>query len=545
MSFLRPKESKKPIEQRSAATSSSKETATYRGELGVKFAEESARIAKDQEERRKQEIRAGKRPEDTQDTDKKTRTRADVSSGDEDSKKRAEKRKKNPIISTLEENFTDLDEEQLKVIDDAIQLARSDPNHFQAADKQGLTIWKEVIDKSITDFEQNLQNKESQGSIVKQYNALSKHFKDYETSIRHSLKEQNSAMKENSVLMQNETYLKLLTKVTDDIKNAIKDINENQSVLNKQVEKYNQHIINLSVAQKGTDASQGILNTKEIIKIANDQHTIQQQIIADQQKITDLDEASRALQVTHRDSIQKDIEIYKANIRYLQNSLLYATTKYQECKTKYEIHTENYQVPDEDPSSIQEFTDQHQASGSEKVFGSDEIGVLASEPKSATDSNTSKTNAQSSDSAVEKPHDNAVHSKETHHDANQTRSDSEKLSLKEVRQKLQRVATNNDFSHASRSAEDLHRRKQAFVDAGDRVEQTDIDEAEARRILKDGLEKLKDLVIHNQFNTEDEIKQAMKDIVDNSSKVDTRDKYITNVFQILNNEPTFKTFWES
>jgi len=487
MSFLRPKESKKPIEQRSAATSSSKETATYRGELGVKFAEESARIAKDQEERRKQEIRAGKRPEDTQDTDKKTRTRADVSSGDEDSKKRAEKRKKNPIISTLEENFTDLDEEQLKVIDDAIQLARSDPNHFQAADKQGLTIWKEVIDKSITDFEQNLQNKESQGSIVKQYNALSKHFKDYETSIRHSLKEQNSAMKENSVLMQNETYLKLLTKVTDDIKNAIKDINENQSVLNKQVEKYNQHIINLSVAQKGTDASQGILNTKEIIKIANDQHTIQQQIIADQQKITDLDEASRALQVTHRDSIQKDIEIYKANIRYLQNSLLYATTKSQEHKTKYEIYTETYQVPDDDLSSIQDFTDQSQASG----------------------------------------------------------SDAKKLSLKEVRQKLQRVATNNDFSHASRSAEDLHRRKQAFVDAGDRVEQTDIDEAEARRILKDGLEKLKDLVIHNQFNTEDEIKQAMKDIVDNSSKVDTRDKYITNVFQILNNEPTFKTFWES
>jgi len=54
------------------------------------------------------------------------------------------------------------------------------------------------------------------------------------------------------------------------------------------------------------------------------------------------------------------------------------------------------------------------------VFGSDAIGVLASEHKSTTDSNTSKTSAQSSDSAMEEPHDHAVHSKESHYDANQT-----------------------------------------------------------------------------------------------------------------------------
>jgi len=58
------------------------------------------------------------------------------------------------------------------------------------------------------------------------------------------------------------------------------------------------------------------------------------------------------------------------------------------------------------------------------VFGSDEIGILASEHKSITDSNTSKTSAQSSDSAVKQSHDNAAHSKQSHHDANQTRSKS-------------------------------------------------------------------------------------------------------------------------
>lgn len=42
---------------------------------------------------------------------------------------------------------------------------------------------------------------------------------------------------------------------------------------------------------------------------------------------------------------------------------------------------------------------------SKRVFGSDEIGVLVSEHELTTDSNTSKTSAQSSDSAVKEPHD--------------------------------------------------------------------------------------------------------------------------------------------
>src|SRR5690242_20713001 len=105
MNFLRPKETSKKdaIEQSNASTSSSAETAKQRGERSVNIAKESARIDKEREEQRKQEIREGKIPEDVKDADK--RTRSDVSSGDEDSKKRAEKRKNNPIRSTLEENI--------------------------------------------------------------------------------------------------------------------------------------------------------------------------------------------------------------------------------------------------------------------------------------------------------------------------------------------------------------------------------------------------------------------------------------------------------
>ena len=56
------------------------------------------------------------------------------------------------------------------------------------------------------------------------------------------------------------------------------------------------------------------------------------------------------------------------------------------------------------------------------MFGSHEIGTLATEYEVTTASNTRRNSDESSHSAVKESHDNAVNRKELHRGANQTLS---------------------------------------------------------------------------------------------------------------------------